>query len=74
MATCAELLPEIEHLGRQTGTNTTKQLTFYNFDPDPDADNDLTLAIQTALLNDCPDINQERDGEIWGDMGRCGEI
>ena len=74
MAACAKWLPEIEHLGKQTGTNTTKQLTFYNFDPDPDADNDLTLAIQTALLNDCPDINQERHSEIWGDKWRYGEI
>ena len=68
VAACAKWLPEIEHLGKQTGTNTTKQLTFFNFDPDPDAENDLTLAIQTALLNDCPDINQEAMLAVaWGE-------
>jgi hypothetical protein len=35
-------------------------MNFFVIDPDPEADNDtdLVLAIQTALLNDCPDINQ----------------
>ena len=51
-------------------------MNFFVIDPDPEADNDtdLDLAIQTALLNDCPDINQERDSEISGDMGRYSEM
>ena len=65
---CARVLPQIEALGKQTGTNSTKQLTFFNFDPNPDADNDLTLAIQTALLNDCPNISQEAMLAVaWGE-------
>ena len=64
MAACAKWLPEIEHLGKQTGTNTNQKLTFYNFDPDPYAENNLTLAIQSTLLNDCLDINQERSSEM----------
>ena len=54
VAACARLLPEIEELGKQTGTNSTKQMNFFVIDPDPEADNDndLVLAIQTALLND----------------------
>ena len=69
VAACARLLPDIEELGKQTGTNSTQQMTFYSIDPDPDADNDndLILAIQTALLNDCPDINQEAMLAVaWG--------
>ena len=69
VAACARLLPDIEELGKQTGTNSTQQMTFYSIDPDPDADNDndLVLAIQTALLNDCPDINQEAMLAVaWG--------
>ena len=69
VAACARLLPEIEELGKQTGTNSTQQMNFYVIDPDPDADNDndLVLAIQTALLNDCPDINQEAMLAVaWG--------
>ena len=76
VAACARLLPEIEELGKQTGANSTKQMNFFVIDPDPEADNDtdLVLAIQTALLNDCPDINQARCSEIWGDEWRYGKI
>ena len=76
VAACARLLPEIEELGKQTGANSTKQMNFFVIDPDPEADNDtdLVLAIQTALLNDCPDINQARCSEMWGDEWRYGEI
>ena len=51
-------------------------MNFFVIDPDPEADNDtdLVLAIQTALLNDCPDINQARCSEMWGDEWRYGEI
>ena len=69
VAACARLLPDIEELGKQTGTNSTKQMNFFVIDPDPEADNDndLVLAIQTALLNDCPDINQEAMLAVaWG--------
>ena len=69
VAACARLLPEIEELGKQTGANATKQMNFFVIDPDPEADNDtdLVLAIQTALLNDCPDINQEAMLAVaWG--------
>ena len=65
---CAKWLPEILLLGQQTGSNTTEQLTFFNFDPDPDAENDLALAIEDALLNDCPNISQEAMLAVaWGE-------
>ena len=69
LAACAKWLPEIERLGKKTGNNTTKQLTFFNFDEnDPDAENDLALAIEEALLNDCPNINQEAMLAVaWGE-------
>ena len=65
---CAKWLPEILLLGQQTGSNKTEQLTFFNFDPDPDAENDLALAIEDALLNDCPNISQEAMLAVaWGE-------
>jgi len=65
---CNDLLPEIEKLGKLTGNNSSKQMSFFDYDPDPDAENNLALAIQTALLNDCPNISQEAELAVaWGD-------
>jgi hypothetical protein len=65
---CKTLLPEIEAMGKLTGQNTTPQMSFFKVDSDPDAENDLTLAIKEALQNDCPEINQEAMLAVaWGD-------
>ena len=68
VAACDRLLPEIERLGKLTGNNSSKQMSFFEYDADPDAENNLALAIQTALLNDCPNTSQEAELAVaWGD-------
>ena len=48
VAACNLQLPEIERLGRLTGNNSSKQMSFFCYDADPDAENDLALAIQVS--------------------------
>ena len=52
-------LPRIKELGEATFNNDTPQLSFFSLNEDINAPNDLALVIQRALLNDCPDVNQE---------------
>ena len=52
-------LPRIKELGEATFNNDTAQLSFFSLSEDINASNNLALVIQRALLNDCPNINQE---------------
>ena len=52
-------LPAIRRLGESTFNNHSEQLSFFSVSNEVNARNDLALAIQEALINDCPDVNQE---------------
>ncbi len=65
-----KLLPRILHLGKLTGANTTRQLAFFTLSTDVEFRNDLGLAIQKAMMNDCPNVNEELLlSVVWGEPG-----
>ena len=60
----AKWLPRIQYYGAMKGNNTTEQLGFFSLKlgdaiDDEDTSMDLPLAIQTAMLNDCPNMQEE---------------
>ena len=69
----AELLPRILELGQQTGQNSTRQLDFFTMSADLEFRNDLAMAMQKAMMNDCPNVNEELLLAVkWGQVCRWG--
>ena len=68
VAKAAELLPKILHHGKMTGQNVTRQLAFFTLSKDLEFKDDLANAIQKAMMNDCPDVNEEALlSVVWGE-------
>ena len=64
----AELLPKILKLGADTGQNSTRQLDFFTLSRDLELEKPLSLAIQQAMMNDCPNVNEEALlSVVWGE-------
>lgn len=63
-----QLLPKILELGQKTGQNTTRQLAFFTMSNEVDIREDLCVAIQKSMMNDCPNVNEEALlAVVWGE-------
>ena len=63
-----ELLPRILEYGMDTGNNSTRQLDFFTLSRDLELKEPLSFAIQKAMMNDCPDVNEEALlSVVWGE-------
>ena len=69
VAAAKRLLPQILKLGAKTGQNTTRQLDFFTLGRGAAELNEpLAFQIQRAMMNDCPDINEEALlSVVWGE-------